>query len=141
MAALDQFRQLFPAALCYTKIVPVDEVVTLTLYYREDDQFRRLLLDDAQTAELERLWAGLHFVSHSPLKLVDAFEQLWQYATQDADPSAFCVRIAMKMSAAASRWSRLACPAMTRSTASRVHPLRAITRLTWVASLQSTTST
>ncbi|KAF0175233.1 MAG: hypothetical protein FD161_3381 [Limisphaerales bacterium] len=88
-AALDQFRQLFPAALCYTKIVPVDEVVTLTLYYREDDQLRRLLLDDAQTAELERLWAGLHFVSHSPLKLVDAFEQLWQYATQDADPSAF----------------------------------------------------
>jgi len=88
-AALDQFRQLFPAALCYTKIVPVDEVVTLTLYYREDDQLRRLLLDDKQTAELERLWAELHFVSHSPLKLVDAFEQLWQYATQDADPSAF----------------------------------------------------
>ncbi|MEQ2006951.1 MAG: DUF1592 domain-containing protein, partial [Limisphaerales bacterium] len=88
-AALDQFRQLFPAALCYTKIVPVDEVVTLTLYYREDDQLRRLLLDDAQAAELERLWAGLHFVSHSPLKLVEAFEQLWQYATQDADPSAF----------------------------------------------------
>ncbi len=88
-AALDQFRQLFPAALCYTKIVPVDEVVTLTLYYREDDQLRRLLLDDAQTAELERLWAELHFVSHSPLKLVDAFEQLWQFATQDADPSAF----------------------------------------------------
>jgi len=88
-AALEQFRQLFPAALCYTKIVPVDEVVTLTLYYREDDQLRRLLLDDAQAAELERLWAELHFVSHSPLKLVDAFEQLWQFATQDADPSAF----------------------------------------------------
>ncbi|MEN9573028.1 MAG: hypothetical protein RL514_883 [Verrucomicrobiota bacterium] len=88
-ATLDQFRQLFPAALCYTKIVPVDEVVTLTLYYREDDQLRRLLLDDAQAAELERLWAELHFVSHSPLKLVEAFEQLWQFATQDADPSAF----------------------------------------------------
>jgi hypothetical protein len=28
-------------------------------------------------------------VSHDALKLVDAFEQLWQYATQDADPSAF----------------------------------------------------
>ena len=36
-AALDEFRQIFPAALCYTKIVPVDEVVTLTLFYREDD--------------------------------------------------------------------------------------------------------
>ena len=88
-AALDQFRQLFPAALCYTKIVPVDEVVTLTLYYREDDQLRRLLLDDTQTAELERLWAELRFVSHEPLKTVEAFEQIWQFATQDADPSVF----------------------------------------------------
>ncbi|MFM1767490.1 MAG: hypothetical protein RJA22_19 [Verrucomicrobiota bacterium] len=86
---LDQFRQLFPAALCYTKIVPVDEVVTLTLYYREDHHLRRLMLDEKETAELERLWAELHYVSHDALKLVDAYEQLWQYATQDADPSAF----------------------------------------------------
>jgi hypothetical protein len=87
--ALEQFRQLFPAALCYTKIVPVDEVVTLTLYYREDEALRRLMLEPAEVAELERLWAELHFVSQDALKLVDAFEQLWQYATQDADPSAF----------------------------------------------------
>ena len=88
-SALDVFRQLFPAALCYTKIVPVDEVVTLTLYYREDDALRRLMLDQQETAQLERLWAELHYTSHDALKLVDAFEQLWQYATQDADPSAF----------------------------------------------------
>ncbi|MST01296.1 MAG: DUF1592 domain-containing protein, partial [Pedosphaera sp.] len=88
-AALDQFRQIFPAALCYTKIVPVDEVVTLTLFYREDDALKRLMLDDAQAADLDRLWAELYFVSHEPLKLVDAFDQLWQFATQDADPSAF----------------------------------------------------
>ena len=88
-AALEEFRQLFPAALCYTKIVPVDEVVTLTLYYREDDHLRRLMLEDAQAAELDWLWEELHYVSQDALKLVDAFEQLWQYATQDADPSAF----------------------------------------------------
>ena len=88
-AALDDFRQLFPAALCYTKIVPVDEVVTLTLYYREDDWLKRLMLDDAQAAQLDRLWSELHFVSQDALKLVDGFEQLWQFATQDADPSAF----------------------------------------------------
>ncbi len=87
--ALDEFRQLFPAALCYTKIVPVDEVVTLTLYYREDDALRRLMLDENETAQLERLWAELHYTSHDALQLVDAFEQLWQYATQDADPSVF----------------------------------------------------
>ena len=50
-------------ALCYTKIVPVDEVITLTLFYREDDHLRRLMLDQAQAAELDRLWAELHFVS------------------------------------------------------------------------------
>ena len=88
-ASFDSFRQLFPAALCYTKIVPVDEVVTLTLYYREDENLRRLMLDDSQSAELDRLWAELHYISQSPLKLVDGFEQLWQFATQDADPSAF----------------------------------------------------
>jgi Protein of unknown function (DUF1592)/Protein of unknown function (DUF1588)/Protein of unknown function (DUF1587)/Protein of unknown function (DUF1585)/Protein of unknown function (DUF1595)/Planctomycete cytochrome C len=88
-AAFDDFRSLFPIALCYTKIVPVDEVVTLTLFYREDEALQRLMLDDVQRASLDRLWDEMHFVSQDALALVDAFEQLWQYATQDADPSAF----------------------------------------------------
>ncbi len=88
-SAFEDFRQLFPAALCYTKIVPVDEVVTLTLFHREDQQLRRLMLDDAQSATLDRLWDDLRFVSEAPLKQVDVFEQLYQFATQDASPSAF----------------------------------------------------
>ncbi|MFO1461176.1 MAG: DUF1592 domain-containing protein [Verrucomicrobiota bacterium] len=86
---LDEFRSWFPAALCYTKIVPVDEVVTLTLYHREDQPLIRLLLNESEAAELERLWAELRFVSQDALALVDAFEQLWQFATQDADPKVF----------------------------------------------------
>jgi len=86
---LDEFRRWFPAALCYTKIVPVDEVVTLTLLYREDDHLAQLMLDDAQKAKLDRMWEELHYVSQDALTLVDAFEQLWQYATQDADPEVF----------------------------------------------------
>jgi len=88
-AGLDAFRQWFPAAVCYTKIVPVDEVVTLTLFHREDEPFSRLLLDDAERRQLDRLWSELRFVSQDALTLVDAFEQLWQYATQDADPKVF----------------------------------------------------
>lgn len=88
-AAFDEFRQLFPAALCYNKIVPVDEVVTLTLYYREDDALCRLMLSELEISELDRLWDELHYISRDALSLVDAFDQLWQYATQDADPSAF----------------------------------------------------
>ena len=89
IAAFDDFRRLFPLALCYTTIVPVDEVVTLTLYYREDDYLKRLMLEEIESAELDRLWDELVFTSQSPLILVNAFEQLYQYATQDSDPSAF----------------------------------------------------
>jgi hypothetical protein len=88
-SSFDKFRSVFPLALCYTKIVPVDEVVTLTLFHREDDHLQRLMLDDAQTARLNRLWDELHFVSHDALTLVDAFLQLLEYASQDADPKVF----------------------------------------------------
>jgi hypothetical protein len=84
-----EFRVLFPAALCYTKIVPADEVVTLTLFYREDEHLKRLMLNKDQIAEIDRLWDELRFISEAPLKEVDVFEQLWQFATQDADPKAF----------------------------------------------------
>ena len=88
-ASFEEFRQLFPAALCYTKIVPVDEVVTLTLFYREDDHLVRLMLDEAQQAHLSKLWEELHYISQDALTLVDALAQLIEYATQDADPKVF----------------------------------------------------
>lgn len=87
--SLDEFRQLFPAALCYMKIVPVDEVVTLTQFYREDDHLARLMLDEAQQAYLNGLWIELDYVSEHAFTQVDALEQLIQYATQDADPKVF----------------------------------------------------
>ncbi len=88
-AVFEEFRMLFPASLCYTKIVPVDEVVTMTLFHREDQHLSRLLLNDREKFRLDRLWDQLHFISRSPLLMVDAFEQLWQFATQDADPTKF----------------------------------------------------
>jgi hypothetical protein len=69
--------------------VPVDEVITLSLYYREDENLKRLMLDDAESAKLDRLWEELHFISRDALKMVDAFLQLLEYASQDADPTAF----------------------------------------------------
>jgi len=87
--AIDAFRDLFPPAISYTKIVPVDEVVTLTLFFREDHQLTRLMLDQEQQKKLDRLWQELHYISHSALKQVDAFNQLMEYATQDSDPRPF----------------------------------------------------
>ncbi|QDV24296.1 hypothetical protein Q31a_26120 [Aureliella helgolandensis] len=87
--AFSEFRDLFPAALCYVKMVPVDEVVTLNLLYREDEHLQRLMLDPQEIAELNRLWSELHYISRDALTSVDAFEQLMEFATQDADPSVF----------------------------------------------------
>ncbi len=88
-ASLEEFRHWFPPALCYTKIVPVDEVVTLTLFHREDDHLARLMLNEQEKARLDRLWSEFRYVSQDALLLVDALEQIWQYATQDADPTVF----------------------------------------------------
>jgi RNAse (barnase) inhibitor barstar len=78
--ACADFRGLFPKALCYARIVPVDEVVTLNLFYREDDQLQRLMLDEPQKKELDRLWDELLVISQEPLELVDVYEQLLEYA-------------------------------------------------------------
>lgn len=88
-SAMEDFRRLFPSALSYTKIVPVDEVVTLTLYHREDHELARLMLSDSEQKELNRLWDELHYVSRDALTLVDAYAQLMEFATQDADPKVF----------------------------------------------------
>jgi RNAse (barnase) inhibitor barstar len=81
--AFAEFRALFPTALCYERIVPVDEAVTLTLFHRDDDQLRRLMLSDAESAELDTLWDELLYVSQEPLQLVVALEQIHEFATQD----------------------------------------------------------
>lgn len=83
ITAFDEFRTIFPAALCYSRIVPIDEVVTLNLYFREDEPLRRLMLSDAEAQQLERLWRVCYSSAKRPLKQVDAFEQIYQFATQD----------------------------------------------------------
>jgi hypothetical protein len=88
-AALARFRDLFPTAVCYARVVPVDEVVTLTLYHREDHHLSRLMLTDAERRDLDRMWDELLFVSRAAFTQVDAFKQLMEYATQDGDPSLF----------------------------------------------------
>ncbi len=82
-SAVHSFGSLFPPAVCYSSIIPVDEVVTLRLFHREDDHLRRLMLNSAEARELDRLWDELRFVSDAPLKQVVAFEQIAEFATQD----------------------------------------------------------
>ncbi len=81
--SLRDFANLFPPMLCYAQIVPVDEVITLNLFYREDDHLKRLMLDDIEIRTLDRLWDELLYVSQEPILLDAAIEQLIEYATQD----------------------------------------------------------
>lgn len=83
LAAFADFRDLFPPHLCYERIVPVDEVVTLTLFYRQDDALQRLMLNDEQIATLNRMWNELFYVAQEPLRYEVAFEQIREFATQD----------------------------------------------------------
>lgn len=85
----DEFRELFPAAMCYARVVPIDEGVTLLLYHREDDHLARLMLNDEEKARLDRLWDELHFVSQDRLRIQTALEQLLEFASQDGDPRHF----------------------------------------------------
>lgn len=87
--ALAEFRNLFPAAMCYARVVPADEVVTMLLYHREDDHLARLMLSVEERARIDRLWRQLEFVKLEPRRLVTSYEQIWQFSTQDADPKKF----------------------------------------------------
>ena len=77
-AAFDEHRRLFPAALCFNQIVPVDEVLTLAVFYREDDHLARLMLEDRQKTRLDRLWNELHYVSESALLRLTALDLLME---------------------------------------------------------------
>ena len=82
-AGFDDFRDLFPASICYPQIVPVDEVVTLSLYFREDEPMQRLMLNETEKAELDRLWDELLYITKEPFKKEVAYEQIVEFSTQD----------------------------------------------------------
>ena len=68
----DTFNRIFPAALCFSKIVPSDG--DQTIFHREDQPFVDLMLDDAQKAQLDRLWDELHYVNQDALLVADNYE-------------------------------------------------------------------
>ena len=87
--SFDSFRAILPAAVCYPQIVPVDEVVTVALYHREDDNLSRLMLNDQEKAYLDDLWNQLWYISQEPLKVEVGYKQFMEYVTQDGDVRIF----------------------------------------------------
>jgi hypothetical protein len=82
-SSLEAFRRVFPAALCFRQIIPVDEVVTAIQFFRSDEPFARLMLDDAGRARLDRGWNELHYVSQDGIKVYQTFDQMLGFASQE----------------------------------------------------------
>ena len=80
-----EFRALFPPAVLFQPIIPRDAQGSVFLYRREDEPLRRLLLDDAGRAEIDRLWSELEFVSEQALATPTAYEGLVQYYRKPND--------------------------------------------------------
>ncbi|MBI84607.1 MAG: hypothetical protein CMJ81_15550 [Planctomycetaceae bacterium] len=62
------FAELFPLAVCFAPVVPNNRDVTVELFLREDEPLSRLLLDDTERAELDRLWDELLFISRASVE-------------------------------------------------------------------------
>jgi hypothetical protein len=79
----EEFRRIFPPFISYNRVVPDDEVVCLKLYHREDEPLVRLFLDDAQSREVERLWAEHRFISQWPVTEHKQLPLFIGFVTQD----------------------------------------------------------
>ena len=81
-AALHDFRNLFPRMMCCRTIIPLDEVVTLVQFHREDAHLRRLLLAEEEQIKLDRLWSELRYISQDALRIHEGFPLFLEFASQ-----------------------------------------------------------
>jgi len=87
-AGLDEFRRCFPLYLCFPRVVPIDEVVCLKLFHRDDEPLRRLFLDEAQARRLDRLWEEHRFISRWPVTEHKNLPLFIGFVTQDGGAEA-----------------------------------------------------
>jgi hypothetical protein len=79
----DEFRRCFPQFICFSQVIPTDEVVSLKMFHREDEPLIRLLLDDQQKRRLDRLWEVHRFISRQAVAENEYLPQFIGYVTQD----------------------------------------------------------
>jgi mono/diheme cytochrome c family protein len=77
------FRGVFPMFICYPHIIPVDEVVCLKQFHRDDEPLLRLFLDEPQKARLDRLWEEHRFISQWPISENKYLPLFIGFVTQD----------------------------------------------------------
>lgn len=77
------FRNCFPLYICYPHIIPVDEVVCLKLFHREDEPLKRLFLSDEASRKLDQLWEEQRFISQWPVTEHKNLPLFIGFVTQD----------------------------------------------------------
>ena len=82
-SGLAEFRKIFPTYICYPHVIPVDEVVTLKTFHREDEPLIRLFLDEVQTLQINNLWKNHRFISKYPLIENEYLPLFIGFVTQD----------------------------------------------------------
>ena len=80
---LDHLRTLLPLYLCFPAVVPVDEVVSLKMFHREDFPLQQLFLDREAAKSLDKLWLEHTFISKQPVAENDYLPQFIGFVTQD----------------------------------------------------------
>ena len=83
MKGCAEFRDCFPLFICYPHIVPLDEVVCLKLYHREDEPLKRLFLGAEQSRIIDRLWEEHRFISQWPVTEHKNLPLFIGFVTQD----------------------------------------------------------
>ncbi len=83
LAGLAEFRRLFPPNVCYPHVIPLDEVVCLKTFHREDEPLLRLFLDKDQTRHIDRLWDEHRFITKYPVVENEYLPLFIGFVTQD----------------------------------------------------------
>ena len=91
------FSALFPLAVCFPQVVPVNDDVTVELTLREDEALRRLMLDEQEIQKLDRLWEELLFISRAPAD--EAYNMREFIGFQPADRHANNDKLALRIPA------------------------------------------
>jgi mono/diheme cytochrome c family protein len=85
---LDDFRAVFPLFTCFPHIVPVDEVVCLKMFHRDDEPLIRLFLNEGQHRQLESLWKEHTFITQQPIAENKYLPLFIGFVTQDGGKDA-----------------------------------------------------
>ncbi|MCH8830447.1 MAG: DUF1592 domain-containing protein, partial [Planctomycetes bacterium] len=78
-----EFRRLFPPFICYPHVIPLDEVVCLKTFHREDEPLIRLFLNEKQTRFINHLWTEHRFITKFPLVENEYLPLFIGFVTQD----------------------------------------------------------